>query len=73
MIVFFGGCGCEKKVGLVSVAAVVVVVCFVCVCVCVCVCGGVFFFLGVHLCRLFCYICMQKIMLCLFPSMLARK
>jgi hypothetical protein len=38
VIVFFGGCGCEKKVGLVSVAAVVVVVCFVCVCVCVCVC-----------------------------------
>ncbi len=45
MIVFFGGR--EKKVGLVSVAAVVVVVC-------VCVWGGgVFFFLGVHPCRLF--------------------
>jgi hypothetical protein len=65
VIVFFGGR--EKKVGLVSVVAVVVVVC-------VCVCGGVFFFLGVHLCRLFCYICMQKFMLlCVFPSMLARK
>jgi len=39
VIVFFGGC--EKKVGLVSVAAVVVVVC---VCVCVCVGGCVFLF-----------------------------
>lgn len=66
VIVFFGGC--EKKVGLVSVAAVVVVVC-----VCMCVSGGVFFFLGVHLCRLFCNICLQKFMLCVFPSMLARK
>jgi hypothetical protein len=39
VIVFFGGC--EKKVGLVSVAAVVVVVC---VCVCVGGGGGVFLF-----------------------------
>lgn len=39
VIVFFGGCGCEKKVGLVSVAAVVVVVCFVCV-------GGCVFLFG---------------------------
>jgi hypothetical protein len=47
--------------------------CCCCRCVCVCVGRGCVFLFGCASVSSFCYICMQKFMLCVFPSMLARK